>query len=156
MFDYFRIDPEWPGRIQVQQQVRKGVILSATQKAEILEAQTHDEIVKSFPEYDSANRFIPYIEMHEFEALLFSDVDILADKTGIEVSKIRGIIEEYDNPEEINDNPAKAPAKRLKSLRSGYRKVAMGKIISEGIGIQTMRRECPHFNDWLRKLEHLT
>jgi uncharacterized protein DUF4276 len=83
--------------------------------------------VKSFSGCDSENRFVPYFEMHEFEALLFSDADILAEKTEIDISKIRIIIKEY-NLEEINDDPAKAPAKR---------------------------RQCLHFNNWLSKLEHL-
>ncbi|GAB6147257.1 DUF4276 family protein [Desulfocicer niacini] len=47
--------------------------------------------------------------------------------------------------EEINDDPEKAPSKRLEKLNAGYRKVAMGKIISEAIGIQTIRKQCPHF-----------
>ena len=155
MFDYFRIDSEWPGRAEVQQQLQSGTTLTASQKAEILEAATRHEIVKAFPDCDAENRFVPYIEMHEFEALLFSDADILAEKTEIEVSLLRNIIEAYANPEEINDDPAKAPGKRLESLKKGYRKVAMGKTISEAIGIQVIRKQCPHFNNWLAKLELL-
>ena len=111
--------------------------------------------MRAFPGCDSENRFIPYIEMHEFEALLFSDADILAEKTEIDAALIRKIIEKYDSPEEINDDPANAPGKRLESLKDGYRKVAMGKTISEAIGIAVIRRKCPHFNDWLTKLEQL-
>jgi hypothetical protein len=96
-----------------------------------------------------------YIEMHEFEALLFSDADTLAEKTEIDIALIRRIIETHDNPEEINDNPANAPGKRLESLKKGYRKVAMGKTVSEAIGIERIRRQCPHFNNWLIKLEQL-
>lgn len=155
MFDYFRIDSEWPGRSEVLRQLNNGTTLTASHKAEILEAATQHEIVKAFPDCDAENRFVSYIEMHEFEALLFSDADILAEKTEIDVSLLRSIIEAYTNPEEINDDPAKAPGKRLESLKSGYRKVAMGKTISEEIGIQVIRRECPHFNDWLAKLELL-
>ena len=155
MFDYFRIDSKWPGKVEVRRQIRKGATLTAIQKAEILEAATRNEIVRTFSGCDSENRFVPYIEMHEFEALLFSDADILSEKTEIDVLKIRRIIEEYNNPEEINDDPAKTPAKRLEALKNGYRKVAMGKTVSEAIGIQTIRRQCPHFNNWLTKLEYL-
>ena len=155
MFDYFRIDSMWPGRAEVSRKIRNGTILTAIHKAGILEAATHDEIVKSFSGCNSENRFIPYIEMHEFEALLFSDADILAEKTEIDVSQIREIVEEYNNPEEINEDPVKTPAKRLESLKNGYRKVAMGKMVSEAIGIQSIRRQCPHFNDWLAKLEDI-
>lgn len=155
MFDYFRIDSMWPGRAEVSRKIRNGTILTAIHKAGILEAATYDEIVKSFSGCNSENRFIPYIEMHEFEALLFSDADILAEKTEIDVSQIREIVEEYNNPEEINEDPVKTPAKRLESLKNGYRKVAMGKMVSEAIGIQSIRRQCPHFNDWLAKLEDI-
>jgi len=155
MFDYFRIDSNWPGREEVRRQVFNGTALTASYKAEIIETAMHDEIVKSFSGYDSENRFIPYIEMHEFEALLFSDAGILAEKIEIEVSEIRKIIEGFDNPEEINDNPEKAPSKRLGALTNGYRKVAMGKTVSETIGIQAIRSQCPHFNSWLTKLSEM-
>jgi hypothetical protein len=155
MFDYFRIDSEWPGRAEVHRQLQNGTALTASHKAEILEGATRHEIMKAFPGCDAETRFVPYIEMHEFEALLFSDAEILAEKTEIKVSLIRSIIEAYDNPEEINDDPANAPGKRLESLKNGYRKVAMGKTISEAIGIQTIRRQCPHFNNWLENLELL-
>jgi len=155
MFDYFRIDSDWPGQEEVRRQRGDGATLSAIRKAEILETATCKKIGENFG-CDSERRFIPYIEMHEFEALLFSDANILAEKTDIDVSHIRGILEEYNNnPEEINDDPAKAPSKRLEALKNGYRKVAMGKVISEAIGIQAIRRQCPHFNNWLTKIEHL-
>ena len=155
MFDYFRIDSKWPGIEEVHRQVQNGATLTAIDKAEIIETATRNEIVMTFPGCDLENRFIPYIEMHEFEALLFSDADILAEKTEIDVSQILRIIGEYNNPEEINDDPVKGPSKRLKELKNGYRKVAMGKTVSEAIGIQAIQRQCPHFNNWLTKLEHL-
>jgi len=154
MFDYFRIDADWPGKDEVSRRIVNGAALSAICKAEILETATRSKIGENFG-CDSESRFIPYIEMHEFEALLFSDANILAEKTAIDLSHIRGILEEYDNPEEINDDPAKAPSKRLESLKNGYRKVAMGKTVSEAIGIQAIRRQCRHFDNWLTKLEHL-
>ncbi len=155
MFDYFRIDSKWPGKAEVRQQIRNGATLTAIDKAKILEAATHNEIVRAISGCDSERRFVPYIVMHEFEALLFSDADILAEKTEIDVSHIRGIIEEYKNPEEINDDPVNAPSKLLEVLKSGYRKVAMGKTVSDAIGIQAIRRQCPHFDNWLTTLEHL-
>jgi len=155
MFDYFRIDSDWPGKDEVRRQIENGAALSAIRKAEILETATHKKIMENFG-HNSESRFIPYIEMHEFEALLFSDVNILAQKTDIDVLHIQAILEEYNNPEEINDDPAKSPSKRLEALKNGYRKVAMGKTVSDAIGIQAIRRECPHFDNWLKKLEHLS
>lgn len=155
MFDYFRIDSQWPGKAEVLRQTQNGTALTASHKAEILEAATSNEIVKTFPGCNTENRFVSYIEMHEFEAMLFSDADILAEKTEIDVSKINEILVKYNNPEEINDDPANAPSKQLEALKNGYRKVANGKTISETIGVQTIRRQCVHFNNWLTKLESL-
>jgi hypothetical protein len=155
MFDYFRIDSKWPGKSEIGRQIRHGTTLTAITKAKLLEDATHIEIVQSFSDCDSENRFVSYIEMHEFEALLFSNADILAEKTEIDVSLVRRIIANYDNPEEINDDPANTPSKRLEALKNGYRKVAMGKMVSEAIGIEGIRRKCPHFNNWLSKLEQL-
>jgi hypothetical protein len=155
MFDYFRIDSMWPGIAEIRRQIRNGAFLTASQKAEILEAATINEIINLFAGYNAESRFIPYISMHEFEALLFSDANILAEEIEIDVLKILEILEGFNNPEEINDDPAQAPAKRLEALKNGYRKVANGKTISEAIGIQTIRRQCAHFNHWLTKLEHL-
>ncbi len=155
MFDYFRIDSNWPGKSKVQKRIREGTSLSAIQKAEILESATQVEIDKTFSEWDPGSRFIPYIEMHEFEALLFSDAHKLADIINIDRSRIEKILGDFNNPEEINDDPTKAPSKQLLALKLGYRKVAMGKAVSEAIGIQAIRRKCPHFNNWLVKLENL-
>jgi hypothetical protein len=155
MFDYFRIDSKWPGKMEVDQKIRNGATLTASHKAELLEAATHEDIVKTFSEFHSEKRFIPYIEMHEFEALLFSDANILAEKSKIDVWQIREIIKAYKNPEEINDDPVKSPSKRLETLNSQYRKVVMGKVIAEAIGIPGIRKQCSHFNDWLTKLEEL-
>ncbi len=155
MFDYFRIEPEWPGRLEVSRQLQNGRSLTAIEKAETLEAATRDEIMKVFTAYEAETRFIPYIEMHEFEALLFSDPNVLAEKIEIDVLQIQEILEEYNSPEEINDDPTNAPAKRLNALKNGYRKVANGKTISEAIGIQTIRKQCTHFNNWLTRIEQL-
>jgi hypothetical protein len=155
MFDYYRIDVNWPGRVDVRQEIKNGKTLTASQKAGILEIATLREIMNAFPDYNTGNRFIPYIEMHEFEALMFSDADILAEKTEIDVSQIKRILAEYTNPEEIDDEPDKSPSRRLETLKTGYRKVAMSKTVTAAIGIQIIQKKCPHFNNWLTKLENL-
>jgi hypothetical protein len=150
MFDYFRLDPGWPGNISMPGSP------TAIEKADKIETATFERIKELFPDYNVGGRFIPYIEMHEFEALLFSDVSILANEIGVNKTKIEDILHECEEPEEIDDGPDTAPSKRLMSLHSGYRKVAMGKTISEAIGIQTIREKCPHFEAWLTKLEQLS
>ncbi|HBG27468.1 MAG: hypothetical protein A2Y10_02745 [Planctomycetes bacterium GWF2_41_51] len=147
MLDYFRLDPNWPGNRKSR--------LTAIKKAEKVETATVAEIERLFPKLNVKKRFIPYIEMHEFEALLFSDASILADKISVPKNEIDKILNECKEPEEINDGAETAPSKRLIALCDSYRKVAMGKTISEAIGIKTIREKCSHFNEWLTKLEQL-
>ncbi|MGV8122925.1 MAG: DUF4276 family protein [Candidatus Xenobiia bacterium LiM19] len=97
----------------------------------------------------------PYIEMHEFEALLFSDAHVLAENTGIDLLRIEGILQNSAGPEEINDDPEKTPSKILIAANNGYRKVAMGNKVAESIGIHAIREKCQHFDDWLKKLEKI-
>ena len=155
MFDYFRISPAWPGRNTVNEQLALGRRLSASEKAELLETATLNEIASAFPTLNADTRFIPYIEMHEFEALLFSDPGKLAEGLSVTSQTTQNILAQYTNPEEINDDPIKAPSKRIEQLRPGYRKVVMGKTISDAIGIPSIREKCPHFDQWLTRLETL-
>lgn len=156
MFDYFRIEPSWPGREGLLQVVRSGKKLSAKEKSEKIEKATITKIEEIFPKDNVNKRFIPYIEMHEFEALLFSDSEILANKISVRKSIIDRILSECGEPEEIDDGPDTSPSKRLVALCDDYRKVAMGKTISGAIGIPVIRDRCKHFDNWLSKLERLT
>lgn len=123
MFDYFKIDTSWPGRVDIESND------SAVEKAKRLENATLLEIKHFFPNYDIEKRFIPYIEMHEFEALLFSDASKLANILCINSKTIENILSECGEPEEINDNSETAPSKRLQNLYGkNYRKVAMGNV----------------------------
>lgn len=157
MVDYFRIAPEWPGHKKLKQQLETGAKLTAAQKAKSLEDETHSKMIEAFSAaYNVQNRFIPYIEMHEFEALLFSNVEVLSKETGIESRRIQEILAQYNNnPEEINDAPETAPSKRLLELKPEYRKVAMGHAIAKAIGIPTIREQCSNFNRWLVNLERV-
>ncbi len=155
MFDYFRIDSKWPGKEEVSRMMRSGVKLSAVQKAELLEEPTRQQIVAEFSGINAKHRFMPYIAMHEFEALLFSNPVVLAEKINVAPQCIEKILAECGSPEEINDRPETAPSKRIVGLTSGYRKIAMGKTIAENIGIPAMRRNCPHFDQWLTTIEQL-
>ena len=80
--------------------------------------------------------------MHEFEALLYSDSYLLAKNAGIDQAKIDRILAEFNGPEDIDDDPQGAPSKRLFKLNSRYRKVAMGRAVTEAIGIASIRRRC--------------
>lgn len=152
MFDYFRIDPRWPGLDQV-----RNPKMNSTEKAEIIENATKEAILRASPNCNPSQRFIPYIQMHEFEALLFSDSQILSSEIEVESSSIEAILNRYHNePEMINQDPENAPSKQLSRLNNTYKKVIQGTTISRKIGINQIRLKCPNFNKWLACLENLS
>lgn len=94
-------------------------------------------------------RFFSYIQLHEFEALLFSNnsgFEYCYDNK--ESTKTQNIINEYTNPEDINTTPNGAPSKRLLTIKSDYDKVIEGNIIASEVGIDCMMEKCPRFNAW--------
>ncbi|KPA17608.1 hypothetical protein MHK_002142 [Candidatus Magnetomorum sp. HK-1] len=106
---------------------------------------------------DHARRFIPYVQMHEFEALLFSNPKEFAIGIGrkdIEV-KLQKIRNSFTTPEEINDNSSTAPSKRIKNIMKDYEKPLHGILAALEIGLDFIRQECRHFNNWLNQLESL-
>ena len=107
--------------------------------------------------FDAAPRFTAYLMIHEFEALLFSDPTVLAEVMNVPSShaQLQAIRNEFSTPEDINDNPPTTPSRRVLSLFPGYRKRVHGPLTTGRIGLDTMRSECEHFNEWLNKLEQL-
>jgi hypothetical protein len=105
-------------------------------------------------------RFIPYIQLHEFETLLFADPSKIADFHGDASGGVAGLValaEKIGNPELIDDGPDTAPSKRIIQCipRHGALKAVAGPIIARAIGTDTMREACQHFGEWLGKLERL-
>ena len=152
MVDYYGLPAKgrngWPGRASAAQ-------VPFADKARTIE----DALLKSVreqmgPGFDE-RRFVPYVMMHEFEALLFSDCRAFArgigrPKLGDEFQRIR---DGFASPEEIDDSQDKAPSKRIEALVRGYQKPHMGTLAALAIGIETMRGTCPHFGYWLDRLE---
>jgi len=99
-------------------------------------------------------KFKPYLSMHEYEALLFSEPQILAEKLGVPSATIISI-PKHVTPEEINDGSTTSPSHRLESIYPNYPKIEFGYQIASAIGLEKMRAKCPHFNDWVTMLEHL-
>ena len=101
-------------------------------------------------------KVIPYVQKHEFEALLFADVQAFSaihmSPQGIE--QLEGIATRFA-PEEIDDDPVSAPSKRIAALLPGYDKVIGGNIVASEVGLSAMRSACPRFNAWLTRLEAL-
>jgi len=99
-----------------------------------------------------------YVQMHEFEALLFADVNgfaVIAGAPANLVARLRSIRAQFPTPEDINDSPATAPSKRIKEEHPRYGKVMGGRAVAEEIGLAGIRAECPRFDAWVARLEAL-
>lgn len=115
---------------------------------------------QAFGERINHTRFIPYLQLHEFEALLFADSAqteewLQLENPRLQTGTLTTIRNAYQTPEEINDSPETAPSKRILAQCPGYDKVADGILILKEITLSVIRRECPHFNVWLTQLEGL-
>ncbi len=107
---------------------------------------------------DLQQRFIPYIQLHEFEGLLYSDISKFKnwfDDKSMDFKILEAARKSFDNPELINNGPKTAPSKRLIAAIPSYDKVLIGNCIAMDIGIDTIRKECPIFNEWMSRLEQL-
>lgn len=98
----------------------------------------------------------PYVQVHEFEGLLFSHVDAFESVFhSPPIADLRSIRLGFDTPEDINDSKDGAPSKRIAKLIRHYQKRLHGPMLADRIGLGTMRKECPRFDAWLRRLESL-
>lgn len=103
--------------------------------------------------------FIPNLLLHEFEGLLFNNIDafelLFEDREFTNKAELLDTLRRFPNPELINDTPHNAPSKRLERIIIRYDKVLFGNLIAEAIGLEQMRNKSPHFDQWLTKIENI-
>lgn len=137
--DFFRIPNTMPRYEECMAKVSK------IERVEALESAMNENI--------GDRRFFSYIQLHEFEALLFSNNNGFAYYFPEECAKRTGnIVSSYENPEDINSSPEGAPSKRLLALKSDYNKVLEGNLIALEVGIMSMLEKCPRFNRWITQI----
>jgi hypothetical protein len=154
MIDYYALPSQgqkaWPGR-------QNASLLPFPEKAPTVEAGIMADILADMGNNFNPMRCVPYVVMHEFEGLLFSDPSQFA--AGIYLPNLQqafqSIRDQFASPEEINDSPITAPSKRVLELIPNYQKPLLGTLAALQIGLITIRRECPFFNQWVAKLEAL-
>jgi hypothetical protein len=104
-------------------------------------------------------RFIPFIQLHEFETLLYCDLSQLETRIAGSTSGIDALNREALGlePEEINEGALTAPSKRIIRHVPIYErnKVRVGAPAAAAIGLNILRSKCPHFGQWLSRLESL-
>lgn len=120
-------------------------------RMDFLEASMFNEISDS-----SRYRFIPYLQLHEFEGLLFNDIKLFYEHVPKEelvgIAELEETFACYDNPEMINNNRETSPSHRLKRIIRGYNKPLYGHYFAEAIGINQIRAKSPRFNKWIENI----
>jgi hypothetical protein len=164
-FDYYGLNTQWPG----VNEAKTNLSASATRKVDCIEidlAWAVTDRIGTNILWDG--HFLPYVQLHEFEALLLALPDTLAsivlspsasDNSVEELAeKFREISSGFFNCELINDSPATAPSKRIEAL-CGYRKgkshTAHAWQVLRPEYLPTIRLFCPRFDSWLIRLEAL-
>ncbi len=141
MLDYYGLPEDFPGR---------SALLGTTPHQRVAHLE------KSFAHDIAHRRFLPFLMLHEFEALLFADPSVLGDIFMVRaVESQLGSLSGFSNPEEINDGPETHPSARLRRALPAYRKPLHGPLAVGRIGLPKLRATCPHLNEWLIKMESL-
>ena len=151
MVDFYGMPKDWPGRVESKS------CRNYQDKSQRVEQALSEDIIAQMGDSFNPARFIPYIQMHEFEALLFSDTSILADRASKPnvSAQLECVRQSFSCPEEIDDNYDTCPSRRIIKHIKNYVKTVDGIITAREIGLEKMRRECPHFNEWITKLESI-
>ena len=106
------------------------------------------------------HRFIPYLQLHEYETMLFADPEAFAvsfENCDAAIQHLKAVAASVLSIELINDSKGTAPSKRIIDVIPQYdgRKSTAGPDVAEYIGIVEIRNQCPHFHQWLTRLETL-
>lgn len=118
------------------------------ERVQLLEEAFRDDI--------GDERFIPYIQLHEFETLILSDPEALLleyFEHQRAVDQLVALLEEKKNAELINTE--QAPSKRILALIPEYDKCSVGVDVVNKIGIGKLKECCNHFREWLQRLEDM-
>jgi len=148
MVDFYGLPFSWPGR-------QAASTLPHGDKAIAVEAELLNSVVAEMGTGFDPSRFVPFVIMHEFEGLLFSDCDTFATEIGRSdiTHDLQTIRDQFTTPEEINDSSETAPSKRVLELMPEYEKPLHGNLAAMAIGLDRMCVECPHFRGWVERLE---
>ena len=147
MIDLYALHKDFPGGREAQK-----LRHDPYRRVEALERAWSDETRDS--------RFIPFLQLHEFEAYLFSGVPQFAfffDNANSQISALQKIVDDVQFPELIDDGQQTAPSKRIIAQFPQYNdlKTTVGTQVAERIGLENIRSKCPHFKAWIDRLEKL-
>lgn len=141
LIDYYGLPDDFPGFLSRPTS-------NCYERVEFLENKFQEDI--------NRKNFLPYLQLHEFEALILSNIEsfkkVFSDKE-IQVQKLEELSLSYNSPEEINENSKTRVSKRIKEILPEYEKILHGQLILMNSNLDKIRDKCSHFNNWLKKIE---
>lgn len=149
MFDFFRLPTDFPGTSHVPKSH------PARDRVACLEQSLIEDLTQRLGDLSVCRRLIPYIQLHEFEALMFSDpsgFQAAYPNNPTSVDRLHRIRTAFHSPEDINEGDATAPSKRILDVLPDYQKPVDGLLVAQRIGLAKMRKECTHFGEWVDRL----
>lgn len=148
MFDFYMIPRDTPGYPDASS------TQNHLQQVESMEASIYDDIQNSCKK---RIRLVPYLELHEFEAMLFSSDAGINEYFGDEadLKMFYSIQQSFPNPEDIDNGPMTAPSKRMERIIPDYEKPLYGNCMAMSIGLDVIMDKCPHFRNWISNLVNL-
>ena len=148
MIDFYRLPSDFPGFSELLDSQ------THQEKVSLLEAKIKEDIEKT--QKQKFPNFIPYIQLHEFETLVFSSIkgiESLFERNEFNYKGFMDVIQKFPNPEDINNHPNTSPSIRLKKIIPGYDKVIHGIGIIQAIEMPILLERCPKFKIWVDGLE---
>lgn len=151
MVDYYGLpasgEEAWPGRALA-------ATLAMVNKAPHVEAELLNDVAREVGNGFDRRRFVPFVVMHEFEGLLFSDCQDFARGGGnITLARaLQQIRDQFETPEHIDDSATTAPSRRVEAVIPGYVKPLFGNLAASEIGLDKITAACPHFSAWIAEL----
>ena len=142
MIDYYGLPLDFPGVLGINSQ-------DPLANVKFIENSLREDV--------DDERFYPYLQMHEFEALVLAEPirlqsrfpdDAYARQKAIQLLKMT---DEFPSPEYVNTNSP--PSHRIKTIFPGYRKISHGFVTVSEIGIERLKERCSHFREWINFLE---
>jgi len=140
LIDYYGLPRDVPGM-----STRKGPPMARVERVE-----------KAIAAHFNDRRLRPFLMLHEFEAMLFTNIKKWEHRfdDAAAIARLKNDVAGLE-PEDINETPQSAPSKRILHRLKDYEKPFHGPDALKDIGLDAIRDACPHFAAWLTWAEGL-
>jgi len=147
MFDLYGLFSDFPGRDEAEK-------LRANPRARVRFLE------KSFADEFADPRVIPHLQLHEFETILLAspeELELFLENAKAAIDELTAAVRQANEVELVNDGENTAPSKRIAACFPLFArlKTTVGVEWAQCVGLERTRQLCPHFHEWLLKLEAL-